>query len=557
MPTVARATCGGLFFAAMLAPWASGQPFLSEPPLGFNPPVATGATVPQVVRSGLDWDGDGHRDLAVRWFPQFYLLYPGRFRIHSGSDFSVVFERVALSLAPCGTGFDHVGESFDFGDVTGDGSDDLLLATPTASMGGSCLVGKVEAMAHGTGQMFYTVWGENVGDGFGEQVEAVGDTNGNGISDFLVQAPGYPTPASPNSGAVYLIEGGDGSVIHLYVGSGGNDYGTTTILAGLGDIDQDGFPDYGITRTAGAFSGVPGHATIYSGYSPSTVVRDHVALPEDQGFCHLAFFTAGDGDGDGAPEYVIGNLAFGWQGTFSLPTPGRAWLYSGATGMVLTTFIPPPGVWWFGGAGAALEDLDGDGFREVVFSSPRYNPTWTPPGSPSVHIYSGGTGLLMQTIPSPSPPVNQWGSRVAAVGDGWLDFAVIGGFDDEVSLYNRGFATVSPDPVSLGGTATFTVSFPSEAGSAFHLCFAGSSLAGIPLGTRHFPLDPDLAFLVTAQAPQMGGLLDASGQATIGIPVPVDPSLSGVAVQYAPVILAPAFPFGVKWIGSVRSVTVQ
>jgi hypothetical protein len=496
----------------------------------------------------------------VRWFPQFYLLYPARFRIHSGSGYGVLFERVANPLAPCGVEFHHVGESFDFVDVTGDGLEDLLLATPTANMGSVCFVGKVEAVAHGTDQVFYTVWGENLGDGFGEQVEAVGDTNGNGIADFLVQAPGYPTPASPNSGAVYLIEGGDGSVIHQYVGSGGNDYGTAVVLARLGEIDQDGFPDFGITRgTPGAFGGVPtpAHVTIYSGNSPSVVIRDHVALPQDEGFCYVAFFTVGDGDGDGAAEYVIGNLAFGWQGTFSLPTPGRAWLYSGATGTVLTTFLPPPGVWWFGGSGAALEDLDGDGFREVVFSSPRYNPTWTPPGNPSVHICSGGTGMLLQTIPSPSPSVNQWGGRVAAVGDGWLDFAVTGPFDDEVFLYNRGFATVSPDPVPLGSTATFTISFPSEAGSGFHLCFAGSSLAGIPLGSRRFPLDPDLAFLVTVQAPQLGGTLDVSGQATIPVPVPMDLSLAGLAVQYAPVILSPANPFGVKWIGAVRSVTVQ
>ncbi len=85
--------------------------------------------------------------------------------------------------------------------------------------------------------------------GFGEAV-AVGDLDGDGFDDFAVGAPGYDG-VGPNSGAVFIYQGGDRLVIedltadnYDYLVAGereGDRFGTA--LAMDGDLNGDGFDD--------------------------------------------------------------------------------------------------------------------------------------------------------------------------------------------------------------------------------------------------------------------------------------------------------------------------
>lgn len=548
--------------AGALASAVGAQPYVYRGPYVFNPwnPPSPGfPPAPVLLRPAGDWDGDGWPDVGIRWSGG----NPGRFRIQSAGTFSVLLEILDPPLAPCGIGTQSVGAAFDFEDITADGAQDLILGNGAANLGPSCLVGNVEIRSGPASALLYTVWGQNTGDAFGADIEAVGNTNGNGIPDFLVKAPGFPTAVSPNAGAVYLVEGADGSLIYQFLGTSGADLGSTARLARMGDIDGDGFQDFAIARTMDGFAGGLGHVEIHSGYAPAQILRDHAATLAGEGFCASSLFSVGDADGDGMPEYVIGN-AYYPQGSTLIPTTGRAWLYSGATGAILTTFAPPPNTGQLGFTGGPLDDLDGDGFPEILLGSPLYGVSYSPPNQPMAHIYSTATGALLQSFTHPySPPVApEFAHFIWTVNDGYLGFAMgvpsgPPGVGPALLLYDRAYATASPPTPPVGSIVNFDVSLPSQPGAVFHLFFAASATIGTGLASRVFPLDPDGILAATTLMPFLTGTLDATGAATIPIPVPPDPSLSGATLFFGVATFDASYPFGVRSLSTARWVAVQ
>ena len=531
------------------------QPYVLQSADVFAPlPAGVGTPVTMLTRSAGDWNGDGWSDLGIAWGANLYV-FPAIFRVHSGRDFSVIYELASGWISTPGqTQFERFN-ALGFGDVNGEGIPDVVLGNPDASPGGVAFSGRVEVRSAPTGQLIYELAGAQVGDALGHQVEVVGDVTGDGAADFLALAPGVATSGGPNAGAVYLFEGAYGGVLQAYYGSAAEFYAQSSRFAGLGDIDIDGVPDFAITRVFNAVAGygVPGRVTIYSGANPAQVIREHVAWPSGEGFCYAGLFSTGDGDGDGVPEYVIGNSLYP-VGSVLFPSPGRAWLYSGATGMVLVAYFPPPGVWRVGERGGALEDLDGDGYPEVLLSASGYNSGWNPPGNPSILIYAGGSGTVIQSLTNPYGL--DFGNRLTTINDGKLSFTegVSAGY---LLRYDRSFVSVSPNPVPVGGTATFDFNLPTEPSGVFHLYFSASTAQGIQLGSRRFALDADPLFWTSAQVVAFDGVLDLAGTAAISIPVPNDPALSGVSVFYAAVTLDATFPYGARSIGTARAVTIQ
>jgi len=119
--------------------------------------------------------------------------------------------------------------------------------------------------------------------------------------------------------------------------------------------------------------------------------------------------NAGDVDGDGTPDIIVGQTGAG--------VGGRALVLSGATGEVLHTLeggIPGGGFGWsVGGAG----DMNGDGLADLIVGAPG--------GAGYARAYSGADGsqLYHWTLLS----VTDFGKCVTGVGDWNLD-----GFDDVV-----------------------------------------------------------------------------------------------------------------------------
>ncbi|OLC53750.1 MAG: hypothetical protein AUH92_05330 [Acidobacteria bacterium 13_1_40CM_4_69_4] len=126
------------------------------------------------------------------------------------------------------------------GDVNGDGVRDLLIGAPgTGSAGGA--PGSV-FLYSGTGALLKQLSGTQAGQRFGDSLAAAGDTDADGVPDFLVGAPMTGTAAGPAAGSVSLYAA-DGRLLRRFDGAqSGAQLGSA--VAGGGDANGDGRPDY-------------------------------------------------------------------------------------------------------------------------------------------------------------------------------------------------------------------------------------------------------------------------------------------------------------------------
>ena len=121
-----------------------------------------------------------------------------------------------------------------------------------------------------------------------------------------------------------------------------------------------------------------------------------------------------DVDGDGAGDILVGQRGHVYS---SIPYPGFAYLFSGATGTLLHTFGvsgPTSSVIGFGEAVAAVPDVNGDGVNDLAVSTGSLYAAQA--GGGFVRIYDGASGGELLTVPA-TFPFSGWGSDLAGVED--------------------------------------------------------------------------------------------------------------------------------------------
>jgi len=179
----------------------------------------------------------------------------------------------------------------------------------------------------------------------------------------------------------------------------------------LGDVDGDGVGDYLIgAPLEDSPHDQTGRAYVYSG-ATQTLLRTH-AGEGSYDLLGLTLAGPGDVDGDGLADYAIGSHRGGPHGYVDM--------FSGVDGSLLWRLSAGTFEGYFGFSLAVLDDMDGDGARELAIGIPHY--------SPSVRVVSGATGATLYTAPSGSNQSNEFGWSLASVpdvdGDGFADFWV-------------------------------------------------------------------------------------------------------------------------------------
>lgn len=267
------------------------------------------------------------------------------------------------------------------GDVDGDGFEDLAVGAPRAA-GLQLDAGCVYVMSARTGHPLLTVLGEVTGDRFGWDVAGLGDIDGDGVGDLIVGAPLHEWTSGTDKGAVYTISGANGALIWKL---GGNSSGDRmgTAVAGPGDVNGDGVPDYAFSLPySDQIVTDGGLVWIHSGATHGSL-RLYTGQQTGETF-GFALDGTGDMNGDGVPDLLVGSPRY--DPNAALLEAGRGVVVSGAgSGIVIFNRHGQTVGGQLGYSVAGLGDSDGDGFRDVAFGEPFFGS-----GAGKALVVSGG-----------------------------------------------------------------------------------------------------------------------------------------------------------------------
>jgi hypothetical protein len=254
---------------------------------------------------------------------------------------------------------------------------------------------------------------------FGNALDGVGDVNQDGYDDFVVGNSDYSSTSTP--GQVYLIfgrppaewstlTGGTGTFSMNSAGSSGtktivfngasngDDFGIS--VGGVGDVDQDGTPDFMIgvdqwsTSTTGmaylifgransgtmSWNSLTGNSSLYGTINASSLgnLASNKTIvfvgPAGSNLCvGISVGAAGDVDGDTVPDLLIGAyggsagndyLIFGRSNWGTLTTGTYSLTTSGSMANKIVRFTGR--LYTLGFQGHGVGDVDGDTYADIL-----------------------------------------------------------------------------------------------------------------------------------------------------------------------------------------------
>ncbi|MBV6479508.1 MAG: hypothetical protein HGGPFJEG_02282 [Ignavibacteria bacterium] len=353
------------------------------------------------VSSAGDVNGDGYSDVIVGALG--YSSSKGRAYIYFGGPTM----NNAADVIFTGEGIlNNFGISLtSAGDVNGDGYSDIIIGASAynGNTGRSYLFYGGETMDNTADVIF----NPETASYFGASVSSAGDVNGDGYSDVIIGAYGYTS----STGRVYLYFGGtsmNNSADVIMTGEAANNrFGISVNSAG--DVNGDGYSD--VIVGAEGYSSYIGKAYLFLGGTS----MDNTADVDFTGEALSNFFgcsvtVAGDVNGDGYSDVIIG--AYGY-----VSSKGRAYLYFGGASMNNTADVILTGEIsgdYFGASVSSAEDVNGDGYSDVIIGSPGYSSST---GRAYIFDYFMRNEIVSDLSMTGGATFNNFGISVASAGD--------------------------------------------------------------------------------------------------------------------------------------------
>lgn len=284
-----------------------------------------------------------------------------------------------------------------FGDVNGDGYEDLLVAGAwhyNKKQGRLYLYYGGRNMDDKPDKIFT---GENLGDGFGAEAY-LADVNGDSYADVVTGAAEY----NNQQGRVYIFYGGpdmdEKADVVIDGEAGTHGFFGHTITAG--DVNNDGYKD--VIASAVFYNNNKGRVYLFYGGNPMDTTADVIFDGESEKDHYFGRDInnpkmVGDVNGDGFGDLLISSRYWNYWGGAN--GQGRARLYYGGPG---TSMDAIPDKVFTGenrkddfGCSGGIFDIDNDGFGDVIIGARCYR--CDNRGEGRVYLYWGGKD--MDTVP--------------------------------------------------------------------------------------------------------------------------------------------------------------
>lgn len=391
-------------FAMGFVPWFAAMPLLAQQEQWTIRGHLQFERFGAGIANWIDEDGDGVEDLIVGAPQAPSSLEAAHVRIVSGLDLSTLHELSSDNEVHEGFG-EQVAA---VGDIDADGTPDFAVGAPVAEY--------VRIYSGATRAQLHQWTSPQPISGFGASISGIGDLNNDGHADVAVGAPDESV-AGVSVGAVRLLSGLDGSLLLRIAGATSQGrLGDRDLLAAIADQDGDGHLDLALLDWKLSGGILRRHARIVStatGLDVQTITFDYSDYVD---YVPVSISTAGDSDGDGRADLAIGALPID-----PAADPGRAFVFSTAAGGELLRLDVGDDPTWVIVAGAGDADADGKPDLAVAVDDIRFNKHY-----PSVVIHRGSDGAQIGRIVGPIG--SEFGRAFAAGsdfdGDGVRDVAI-------------------------------------------------------------------------------------------------------------------------------------
>ena len=294
-------------------------------------------------------------------------------------------------------------------DVNGDGWVDVVVGAkqedPSTSPESA---GRAYIFSGSGGGLLQTLLSPNeeLSGSFGVSVSGVSDVNGDGLGDVVVGSLDDPDSSPTNAARAYVFSGADGTLLWTLVSPNEDFQGRFgECVSGVPDANGDGRGDIlvGAKReNPGTSPFDAGRAYLFSG-SDGTLLQTLVSPnEEDSGWFGSYVSGMSDSNGDGLGDLIVGAQQ---EDPGTSPTDaGRAYIFSGSDGSLLSTLVSPneESSGFFPTSLSGIPDVNGDGRGDVIAGSGYEDPPDSPGAAGRAYIFSGSDGSLLWTLSSPN-----------------------------------------------------------------------------------------------------------------------------------------------------------